>query len=79
MTATVVNSDAGVGQLTTNATTGQSVSVVIAEGSYDSPSSVAAGGVAFDALASGTTTVSADISGFIATAAASVEVTVTEE
>ena len=67
LTATVVNSVAGVGQLTTTATTGQSVTVEIAEGSYDSPTSVAAGGAAFDPLASGTTTVSATIAGFIAT------------
>jgi hypothetical protein len=63
----------------TTSTIAQSVTVEIAEGVYDSPSTVAAGGVAFDPLGSGTTTVSATIAGFIATAAASVEVTVTEE
>ena len=76
LTATVVNSAAGVGQLVTTPLTGQSVTVEIAEGQDRSPTTVAGGGVAFDPLASGTTTVSATIAGFIATDAAAVEVAV---
>lgn len=74
--ATVSNSAASVGQLVTDPLTGQSVTVNIAEGTYLSPSNVASGGVAFDALASGTTTVSATIPGFIATDNASSDVSV---
>ena len=76
LTATVVNSAAGVGQLVTTPLTAQSVTVQIAEGQDRSPNTVAGGGVAFDPLASGTTTVSAAIPGFIATDAAAVEVAV---
>jgi hypothetical protein len=79
LTATVTNLNAAVGQLVTDPGTGQSVTVVIAEGQNKTASTVAAGGVAFDPLAGGTTTVSAAIAGFIATDAAAVDVTVTEE
>ena len=79
LTATVSNENAAVGQLVTTLTTDQSVTVAIVEGQHRSASTVAAGGVAFDPLAGGTTTVNAFIAGFIATDAAAVEVTVAEE
>jgi hypothetical protein len=76
VTATVTNSVATVGQLVTTSSTGQQVTVPIAEGQNLSPTTVAAGGVAFDPLTSGTTTVAVTIAGFIATNAATVQVTV---
>jgi len=76
LTATLVSSDPTVGQLTTAIATGGSVTVDIAPGQYSSPNTAANGGVEFDPLASGTTTVSATIPSFIATTAASVAVTV---
>ncbi|UCF91530.1 MAG: hypothetical protein JSW39_25205, partial [Desulfobacterales bacterium] len=77
--ATVQNSNAAVGQLVTDGSPGQTVTVLIAEGQSDSPHTVAAGGVAFDPLTGGTTVVAATIPGFIATDAALVVVTVTSE
>jgi len=67
LTATITNSNAIVGQVkTTDFPTGaQTVTVKIAEGQEQSPGTVAMGGVAFDALAGGTSTVSAAIPGFV--------------
>jgi hypothetical protein len=77
LTATITNSLATVGQLVTSGVTGQTVTVQIEPGEYSSPSSVVSGGVAFDPLSDGATTVSATIPGLIATTAASQNVTVT--
>ena len=76
LTATVTNSNAAVARLTTLAGSAQSRTVTVPEGASASPTSVASGGVAFDPIGAGTTTVAASIPGFIATAATSVNVTV---
>jgi len=76
LTATVTNGDATVARLTTTGGSAQSREVTIAVGQYQSPGSVATGGVALDPLTSGSTVVAASIPGFIATAAATVNVTV---
>jgi hypothetical protein len=65
ITATVVSSDAAVGQLVTTTLSGATVTVNIVSGQYRSPYSVATGGVAFDPLTAGPTTVSATITGFV--------------
>ncbi|MFQ5705349.1 MAG: hypothetical protein ACE5HT_15195, partial [Gemmatimonadales bacterium] len=67
LTATVVTSAPGVGQLVTTASTGASVTVQIPVGGAQSASNVATGGVAFRPLAVGSTVVSATIPGVIAT------------
>jgi antitoxin (DNA-binding transcriptional repressor) of toxin-antitoxin stability system len=77
VTATVSNSAATVGQLTTSAGSAQTRTVVIVAGQSASPASLAAGGVQFDPLAGGTTQVSGSIPGFITTTAGNVTVTVT--
>lgn len=64
LTVTITNSNATVGQLVTTALTGQSVTVTIDVGQSISANSVAAGGVAFDPLAQGSTTLEATIPGF---------------
>ena len=76
LTATVVNSNATVAQLVTQALTGQSVTAVIGVGQTRTPSAVASGGLAFDPLSTGTTVVSATIPGVTATANASATVIV---
>jgi hypothetical protein len=78
LTATIVNSNAFAGQLITTPVTGQTVTVSIPPGLFYSPTTVAAGGVAFDGLNVALTTVSASIPGFITTTAASVNVNVTQ-
>jgi len=60
----LTSSTPAVGQLKTTATTGAQVMVDVAVNAYDSPSTVAAGGVAFDPLTAGSTAVSANVSGF---------------
>jgi len=75
-TVTLTSSDATVGQLVTTATTGQSVTVDIAVGQSGPPNTVTTGGVAFDPLAAGATTVEATIPGFITTTGGSKTVTV---
>jgi hypothetical protein len=74
--ATVSNSVTAAAQLVTSALTGQVVTVAIAPGSSDSPTTVASGGVAFDGLSGDTTFVSATIPGFVATDAATQRVIV---
>ena len=74
--ATIANSDGAVGRLVTTTDTSNRVTVNVASGSTTSPSSVAAGGVAFDPLAAGTTTVAGTIPGFVSFASATVNVTV---
>jgi hypothetical protein len=74
--ATLTSSDPTVGQLVTSAQTGSPVTVNIVAGQSRSPGTVATGGVAFDPLAMGGTTVRATIPGFLALPAATVPVTV---
>lgn len=76
VTATITNSNPAVAELETTAVTGQSVTVQIALGLGNSPTTVAAGGVVFDPLAPGSTQVTGAIPGFITTTAGSVHVTV---
>ncbi len=75
-TATVVSSDVAVGQLVTTAQSGGTVTVQIVEGEGLSPRTVVEGGVAFDALTAGTTTVSATIPGYVILPLASRTVTI---
>jgi len=68
LTATVTSTDVGVGGLTTSGqATVASVTVDIAPLSARSPGTVLAGGVAFDPVAAGTTTIEAAIPGVITT------------
>jgi hypothetical protein len=76
VTATVTNSNATAAQLVTKDSTRQTVSVDIPVGQSRSPSSIPLGGVSFDPLASGTTTVAATIPGFTAIPGATGTVTV---
>lgn len=73
---TVTNSDATIAQLTTSSGTAQSRTVVMAPGTHTSPGSVAAGGIAFDPIGGGSTTVSATAPGFSAIDASSIVVNV---
>ena len=60
----LTSSTPAVGQLKTTATTGSQVTVDVAVNAIDSPSTVASGGVAFDPLTTGTSTVSASVIGY---------------
>jgi uncharacterized repeat protein (TIGR01451 family) len=75
LTVTVSHTTPAVAQLVTTSGTGQTRTVTIAAGQSNSPTSVATGGVSFDPLAAGSTTVNATAPGF--RAAAGVAVTVT--
>ncbi len=76
--ATVTNSDAAVGQLVTGDGTGQTRVVEIPAGGFETPATVGAGGIAFDALGAGMTDVEASIPGFITAGTGSATVTVAE-
>lgn len=76
LTTTVTSSNATAGQLVTTATVDQGVTVQIPSRENRSANTVATGGVAFDPLASGDTTVSATIPGFITTTNGLQDVTV---
>jgi hypothetical protein len=76
VTATVTNSNASAAQLVTLAGGEQIRTVVIASGQSRTPFTVAAGGIEFDPLTAGQTTVSASIPGFLVTAAGVVTVDV---
>lgn len=81
LTVTVDNRDGAVAQLIWDPSGGgpepaQSVTLTIQPGSARSASSVSAGGVAFDPLAAGSTTVTSAIAAFFALPASSVAVTV---
>ena len=76
VTATISNSNQTAAQLVTTVTTGQLVSVSIPVGQARSAATVAAGGVEFDPLASGTTTVSAGIVTYVVIPASAVTVNV---
>jgi hypothetical protein len=73
---TITNGTAAVGQLVTAAGADQSRTVTITPGNSLSPASVAAGGIEFDPLNLGQTTVVASAPGFVQTGAASSQVTV---
>ena len=60
----LTSSNPAVGQLKTAAATGAQVTVDVAVNAYDSPATVGTGGAAFDPLTTGTSTVSANVSGF---------------
>jgi uncharacterized repeat protein (TIGR01451 family) len=77
LTATVTNSVGTVAQLKQGANVGQSLTISIPAGQMRSAQSFASGGLTFDPIGSGTTSVSASIPGFIATDAAAVSVGVT--
>lgn len=76
-TVTLTNSAPTIAQLVTTSTTGASVTVQIQPGQFNSPTTVAAGGVALDGLAPGTTIVSGSIPGVNPVATGSVTVTIT--
>ncbi|MGZ8377051.1 MAG: beta strand repeat-containing protein [Gemmatirosa sp.] len=73
---TVTSSNPAVGQLATSAGAGQTRTVTISIGQSNSPSSVAAGGVAFDPIGSGTTTLTASAPGLTSSTEATRTVTV---
>jgi hypothetical protein len=77
LTVTLTSDTPGVGLLATVAGTAASRSVVIGVRQSQTASSVAAGGVAFDPVAAGSTRVSASVPGFVLTTAASRTVSVT--
>jgi hypothetical protein len=64
LVATIVSNTSTVGQLTTTARTGDTVTVEIAAGQSLSPATVVAGGAAFQVLTTGTTVVGASIPQF---------------
>ena len=76
LVATLTNSVASVAQLVTTAGGAQTRTVLIVPGSSNSPTTLGAGGVAFDPLSAGDTTVTAAIPGTTTTAAGVVHVTV---
>lgn len=76
LTVTITSSSSTAAQLVTTQTTGLSVTVQIAGGQARSPTTVASGGVEFDPLAQGSTTVAATISGFLAMTTGSILVNV---
>jgi hypothetical protein len=76
LTVTLTSSAAAVASLLTSTQTGDTVTVLIVEGNYQSPTAVATGGVAFKPLTEGTTTVTATIPGFITTTYGTQTVTV---
>jgi uncharacterized repeat protein (TIGR01451 family) len=75
LTITVSHTNTAVAQLTTTAGSGQTRTVTIAAGQTNSPTSVPNGGVAFDPIGAGSTTVNATATGFRAAAADAVTVT----
>lgn len=64
---TVTSTNAAAGVLATSTTRAATATTTIAAGENDSPGTVATGGVAFDPVAPGTTTVRAEIPGFTRT------------
>lgn len=76
LTVTVTSSQTGVGVVKNSVASGGSVTTVVRPGERSSPSTVVLGGVAFDPLGTGTTTVAASAPGFVTTTAASRDVPV---
>ncbi len=77
LTVTVTSSTPSVGLINSLTGSAASATATIPVGAAQTGGSVAAGGVAFDPVAAGTTTVSATIPGFVTTTDASALVTVT--
>lgn len=77
ITVTVTNSNAAVARLVTSGGPTQSASATIAVGNTRTPFSAASGGIEFDPLAAGSTTLSASAPGLVATAGATRIVSVT--
>jgi hypothetical protein len=67
LAVTVTSANPNVGQVRTSTASSGSVTVNIAAGVAQSPTTVAAGGVAFDPISAGSTTVTASIPGFTTT------------
>jgi hypothetical protein len=76
LTATITNSTAGIADLVTSSLTADQVTVQILAGQTSSAASVATGGVEFDPVGPGTTTVSATVPGFLSMTSASQAVTI---
>jgi hypothetical protein len=76
LVVTVNNSNATTAQLTTTAGSAQSRVLPVFVGANTTPTNVAAGGVSFDGLVAGSTTVSASIPGFLVLPSSSQNVTV---
>ena len=74
---TVTNGASGVARLTTLAGSGQSWTITVPTGQSASPTTVAAGGIAFDPIAPGTTEVAARAAGFAPAGSATQTATVT--
>jgi hypothetical protein len=60
----IKSSNVSAGQLKTGTGTGAAVTIEVQAGQYDSATTVAAGGVAFDPIAAGATVVSTEVIGF---------------
>ncbi|MHB1192657.1 MAG: Ig-like domain-containing protein [Longimicrobiales bacterium] len=76
VTATLINSNPAAGRLNQTAGLTDSATVTIGVGQYNSPTTVASGGVEFRPVGAGSTTVSATIPGFIPQTLATRSVTV---
>jgi hypothetical protein len=76
LTVSIASSQVGVGQLQQTAGTSGTASVTIPVGQYYSPTTVAGGGVAFDPVGAGTTTITATVPGFLQRPTANQAVTV---
>lgn len=77
LTVTITNSNAGVGQLVTSGGSTQSATATIAVGASRTPFGLASGGVEFDPLAAGSTTLNASIPGIVTLPNAAATVTIT--
>jgi hypothetical protein len=77
LTATVTNSNAAVAQLVTLQGGQQVRTVTIPAGEFSSAQTLAGGGIQFDALTAGQTTVTAAIAGFLTTTAGTIAVDIT--
>jgi hypothetical protein len=78
LTVTVVNDGTGIGTLTTSALTADSITLTIAEGAGNTPTSVAAGGLAFRPLGAGVASLRSSIAGFRPLAGATGAVTLSQ-
>ncbi len=76
LTVTISSSNVGAGVVYTSGASGGSVTVQILPGQFNSPTSVAAGGVAFDPVGTGSSTVTSSIPGFITQPSGTLTVTV---
>jgi hypothetical protein len=76
LVATLTNSAPAVAQLVTSAGGAQSRTVLIPAGASFSPTTLTGGGIEFDPLSAGTTTVTASIPGVVTTDAGTVEISV---